>query len=417
MIFLLFIFISSSAFATMENPNLIPLGEKESLMGNTGVSGVSSGAAVFYQPADLVNLKKSFSLSGSTYLKFKLSSSAAVRIEDKDLPTQSSGFIGIPSSIISVHVEDGWAYAYGILVPSALELENKSFWKTDGPLSLDLDINFLTKHEDMYITGSIAKRVNSNFNIGVSLFVIKYSELNISSLIGTSRTNSTISTSTSTRQTLDAYLARLALGIQYKTDNATYGLRVLTPSIQLKASGDYFKNEVFTSGGVLTSSRVEHEEAEANWRVPLDISLGSTFKLTEQLSLSSDLGYSFNQKFKRYDGFQAESNSVNLKHTLRVKSGIEFESSKLTKLYAGLIYNPSRLAELDEQANNAEGVSRLDFYGLSVGSIFKNGKLNTGVGLYYLKAEGESYISGTTNEKSQLGLSIIGLTLSSSFEL
>ena len=51
---------------TAFNPNLLPLGEEEALLANTGTARSGSTGAVFYNPAGLSTVEgTSFSLSGS----------------------------------------------------------------------------------------------------------------------------------------------------------------------------------------------------------------------------------------------------------------------------------------------------------------------------------------------------------------
>ena len=53
------VFTSLSVQAqNVNNLNLLPLGDKESLMGNTGTGGVHSTGAVFYNPAALTQLEE-----------------------------------------------------------------------------------------------------------------------------------------------------------------------------------------------------------------------------------------------------------------------------------------------------------------------------------------------------------------------
>jgi hypothetical protein len=66
--YILLFFSSVCARATNENPLVLPMGEREALLGNAGISIKGSAANALFNPAGLSSLTDTrLSVSGSTY--------------------------------------------------------------------------------------------------------------------------------------------------------------------------------------------------------------------------------------------------------------------------------------------------------------------------------------------------------------
>src|SRR5690242_2815844 len=117
------LFLGPGAGAGIENRNIIPFGEREAILGNTGTAGVPSTGAVYYNPAALAQLENSrIAVSGSTYAQQETTTGNFARIDNTDLPYSNSGFNAIPSTVISVFRNDDWIFSYFILVPESARL-------------------------------------------------------------------------------------------------------------------------------------------------------------------------------------------------------------------------------------------------------------------------------------------------------
>src|SRR5687768_6323276 len=92
---------ATPAAADPTNPDLIPFGERASMLGNAGITS-PKGEAVYYNPANLARIgHPELSVSGSTYLRFDLSTDALLVLQGEDQPFDAAGFIAIPSTLVS----------------------------------------------------------------------------------------------------------------------------------------------------------------------------------------------------------------------------------------------------------------------------------------------------------------------------
>ena len=161
------IIAAGDAAADATNPNLLPFGERVSMLANAGITS-ARGEAVYYNPANLARIEHpELSVSGSTFLRFELSSDALLVLQGEDQPFDASGFVAIPSTLVSTYKVAGWSLATAILVPDAFKLKNRVTFE-----SADLRITQLLDQErqSLWLGLGAARPVGSTLSVGLSAF-------------------------------------------------------------------------------------------------------------------------------------------------------------------------------------------------------------------------------------------------------
>ena len=113
------------ARADSNNPNLLPLGEYEPYLGNTGIGRPNDTGAVYYNPSGLAELAEDrISVSGAAYLHFETHADTFLNIDNTNIPFNASGFITIPFLYAATRRIGDWVGALSVLVPETLTLDN-----------------------------------------------------------------------------------------------------------------------------------------------------------------------------------------------------------------------------------------------------------------------------------------------------
>ena len=164
------------AKADNENPMLLPVGEQEALMGNTGIALGGSPANAIYNPAGISQLTtKRLTVSGSTYGLIK----ASMETTGNDDLTFTT-FNAVPNMVVGSRQVNKWTVTYGIFSPSALEIDAdyKTYFEA---LSGNGRMNFNSKIEEQYIGGGSARDVGNGWTVGFSLFAHRFHDRSASS--------------------------------------------------------------------------------------------------------------------------------------------------------------------------------------------------------------------------------------------
>jgi hypothetical protein len=164
------------------NTNILPLGDKEALLGNTGTGGLGSTGAVFYNPAALTLLEgSSFSLSGSAYMQYSFKTKPFAVIDGNVLDYSGSGFQSVPTSLVMARSLGTWKVAFSLLVPTQFKYEGQQDWRlTVGgtPYRLKILQNY---SEAIFMGGlSVARKINDRWSWGVSVYGQYFSYLSFS---------------------------------------------------------------------------------------------------------------------------------------------------------------------------------------------------------------------------------------------
>ncbi|KAB2809973.1 hypothetical protein [Phaeocystidibacter luteus] len=395
------LFLSIASFAQGEfNQNLMPLGDVESLIGNTGTGGVNSTGAVYYNPAALTDLHgTNFSFSGNAYFSFEFKSDPFVTIQGEELDFEGSAYRSLPSSLISTKTWGDWAVAFSLLIPNSFNIEGKEFWQLQNagnPLNIQAQHNF---SEDYFLAGfSAARRLGNGWSVGGTLTGQYYYYMNTVGINIYAVNDPSIVSIGSYRQTLESYSLYLNVGILKRWEKFSVGLRVTTPSIRLGGTGDYY---AFTYSSGNPSQEIDIIDATAHKVNPVDFRLGFTYKFNEKWLWALDGAYTLETEHNYYDG-QAPIDETSPSN-LRISSGVTGSVKDGRDIYFGMSYNPYR-ATLNGREVTQSLVS------ITGGSRIKIGKSLNSIGIFYAIAGLESEFFGEdlggVSEQTYFGISV-----------
>lgn len=397
--------------ADIKNRNLLPLGEREALRGNTGTASAGSAGAVYYNPAGLASIKKGqISLSGSTYLYFDSSTDKFLyaSTDNQYLGYRESGFSSTPSALVSVFGSGDWTLALSLLSPGTASLRNKRVWQIP---SAKITISRMTESSEFWAGISAARELNERWMIGLSLFGTRVA----SATTTHSETTATAVPNFIQTQHLFAqsgiYSLSAILGVLYKASPIWHlGLRLHTPWWQISGKTDYLATIRTVSGGVLTSNETERDQVDTNGQVPMDLALGISLWPERKFRLLFDISH---QSAISYEVLPNTPNTqrANYGAMMRYNLGFEQVFSENLMMAWGFSYNPSAVTVVDVN----EGGNKDDFYGITVGLQYSTTHTRFGGGAYYLTSNGERITLGSL-EKSPSQTRVLGVVLTTGYQ-
>lgn len=382
---------STSSWAAFHNRQLLPLGDREVLIANTGVAGNPSAGAVYYNPAGLALLQyPSISLSGSTYLYSESEISPLVRADNTNLNYKASGFNTIPAMVTSAWKWRETTLAFSVLVPDSLKLEHRqTFLTTNTRTTLDQ----IQSNNDLWVAFSLGRFVFDRWAIGLTVFAMQH--MNSSSLILTIRNLASQNTASVSHVHLktSVYNAAATLGIRWQvTDFFDLGLRVQSRALRLSGSADGYRyTQTVVELGALNIQEKEQKEIAASYPLPTDATIGTKLRLGN-LSLLFDVSVQEGITYDLYPGSDF-SFIEQLNSTFRYNFGAELELSPSFTLCAGWFINPSAIHSV---RGRPEGTISQTFYGATGGVSFISGRVRTGLGIYYSQSLGNVVPYGDT---------------------
>src|SRR5687767_3237610 len=107
---ILTVYFAVGAHADMTSPNVIPLGESEAFLGNTGVAVANSTGGVFYNPASLASFSTGrLTASGQTFAVIEAT------VQQEPEPLAFKEFSAVPSMLVVARKWRKWTGAFSIL--------------------------------------------------------------------------------------------------------------------------------------------------------------------------------------------------------------------------------------------------------------------------------------------------------------
>ena len=373
------------AAQTGVNTNILPLGDKESLMGNTGTGGLGSTGAVYYNPAAMTQLEgTSFSLSGSAYMRYEFAGEPAAVIDGNELNYTGTGYQTVPTSVIMLRRTGDWHLGFSVLVPSQFRFEGVNTWDLSiagRDVDFRLDQGF---EESLFLAGlSAARKLDDHWSIGISLYGQNYSYLaTVDSRLQLSDSPELLG-QTSQRVKFAPTGLLPVLGLHRAGEHVDLGLRVSLPSVRLWGQGSYYDFTYSNLGGVGTgsSSVVDIAETDADHRTPLDIRLGATIHASERLLLATDLSYGLGLDYDVLADPRAAF-SRRLEDTYRLSLGATYALSTERALLGGLSYTPSTYTE--------NGITNsLDYLAFTLGAKVSGAHTETSAGFFHAFGKGD----------------------------
>ncbi|MEQ1877861.1 MAG: hypothetical protein ABL958_14560 [Bdellovibrionia bacterium] len=405
---LIFLFACGLAHANTENPQIMPLGETEAFMANTGVAEIGSSGSVFFNPGALATVKSSkISLSGAAYTFFNFKSDSVVRIENKDLSYNADGFNSIPFSVNSTTKKGEWILALSLMETDMRTYENKVGWETTN---YDVKILQNLSQSEMWLGGGAARMVSEKVGLGVSAFVLRRIEQVTNTTFVNSKAAPTSDASYTTgRDQLSLIGFVLLLGGHYTVNEDTQlGMRIRLPMLQFSGNLDSFGSSQLVQGGVITKVESDQNGVKAYGQFPADFAFGVSRRVSSTIRLLADLGIQMGSDYALTD--QPASPRFKTNPTARLNTGAEYRLTDNGGIRAGLLYNPSARGAL---VNEGEG--RLDYFMLTAGYLFQDEHLMTGIGGFYQWSVGEVIPEGAPGSRSAVYTKAFGAILTTGY--
>lgn len=378
------------------NPNILPLGDKEAMMGNAGTGGFGSTGAVYYNPGALSDVEgTSLSLSGSAYLQFKFSAKPIATILGTELEYEASGFQTIPTSVIIVKKVKEWHLAFSALVPMSFNYEGRQTWDIPNegdPIKIKFSQNY--KEENFLVGISAARKINDSWSAGVTVFAQNYTYFSSLDFRTELENNPDVIIQDSHREKFSPVSALVVLGLQKKFNKFNLGLRATLPSIHIMGEAEYYDYQYSNlDPNNVETSQIDVSGEKVAFRSPSDLRVGATYFPTEKWTATLDLSYQFSIDYDIFDDPEIDE-EVNSKGNYRINAGVQYMLSDKFGLNGGFAYTPSTLQETDEE------------FGQDFTSVFLGGKsiskyFETTIGLFYSNGTGSGYseiAGGTTTE-------------------
>jgi long-subunit fatty acid transport protein len=394
------------------NRLIIPLGESEAFLGNTGVGRAIDTGAVYYNPSGLVEIQSGkVSVTGAVYMKFQTSAGGFVNLDSTNVPLKASGFNTIPATYVATRRFGDWVGALSVLVPSSLQLVNRAPF--DTPNTHD-NLLYNTYSNDLWFGLSLAHKLTDRLSIGLTLFGIDHSEQYTTGFNVQFPANPTTKLVTSMAQwSLGAFGASATLGLAYVVnDFLRFGVRAQSPFVQITGSADTYEAENVVTNGQVQSSGEDLKGTPVNYRMPFDFSLGTAVTPAPWATILLDVSLQLGATYSSIPG-STFSDDENLKPTPRVNLGAEFKPTPSLPIRVGFYYDPS--------ANGGKagdpGYEAENYFGITGGIGLNSGPVETGVGAFYLRSSGKLTPSGATGTSASLDSTGFGVLLTTSYLL
>lgn len=403
--------VAAPAHADITNRQILPLGERESFLANSGTGDAGDTGAVYYNPAGLTALKSDkISVLGSVYLSYSTSTEALAHLDGTDVPYSASGFNSIPVTFVAAKKIAAWTLAFSALIPDSLQAENRSPVKTPSTTGTILQSYRLS---DVWLGISAARPLDeeSPWSFGATLFVVQHSQNNTAGILvdvpsGTNAFSLGIS-----RVQLNTVGLTPNLGVHYRASKEiNLGLRLQLPLIQIAGKADTY-NALRSSAASVTPTTEDKADTQAYYQLPLDATLGAAFTPTPSVEFLTDLSF---QVGTTYDSIPGSSlnNHYETGFTPRLNLGIEAKPDPTFPIRAGFFYNPSALHYLSDGGAS----SRENYYGLTTGFAVITQHVESGIGFFYIWAQGEVIpAGGPIDARAKLSTSAVGGLLTTAY--
>lgn len=370
------------------NRNLIPFGERAAMLGNTGITS-SYGEAIFYNPANLARVgHPNLSVSGSTYLVYQLSQDAIVVLDGEDQPFEASGFVAIPSTVISTYRIGRLALANAILVPEALTFKNRVTFETAAQKVTVLQE---VQQSQLWIGGGAALEVAPGLSVGLSVFVANTTESKLNFLRQQTGIDPVTQVFEQTLSTDVSVIGMTAIGgVHYQRDGFGIGARVHSPSVRLRGHGDIYRAQARISQTNPAAIEEELSDVEVDRPLPLDVGLGVSLQVTPDLLVVADVNLQLPTTMTTVDDPRAARTEIDLELAPRGGLGLDWQVAPRRWIRAGAMINRSATAT----PTTADDATREDYIGASAGFAWQSGRTHTALGAFYLHGDLNGFVEG-----------------------
>lgn len=401
----LLLWFAGPAHADIQSFVVIPLGDREALLGNAGVALEHSTGGMFYNPAGLAGIEKSrLSASGTTYAVVEATSDTASG------PLSFREISAVPNMLVSSRKVGQWTLAFGILVPVVLQVNayfEAAFPLTNGTTS----IAFTSRQEENYIGVSAARTLSKYWDAGLSLFLHRYSESSLSSNQVRPNGGAGVEAALSQQKDIETMDLVAVLGVQNRvTPNLRWGARLQGESYQIRGKAKIYE-EVFVANGGSTNRSLIKDDYDANNRLPFDLLSGIDWQFAPKHNLVADLGLNAPMSVHTVPNTKFNQ-AVRTRSKLRGNIGYAYTISDHWKAMTGLEWAPS---QIDRVSTTDSPVARQNWFGGTLGVYNQSGNVSTGVGAYYMTARVNTDFFGRTPD-DRTGFRLWGVVISTSLD-
>ncbi len=392
------------------NPNIIPLGDKEALMGNTGTGGIGSTGAVYYNPAALTMLDgNSFSLSASAYMRYKFTADPIDVINGQDLLYEAVDYQSIPSSVVIAKKKGDWNIALSLLIPQDFLYEGQTTWNVPIDTYQSKFKILQNFKENLFLAGlSAAHKLGNGYSIGLTMYGTAYAYTSISDISATFPDDPSLLSVSTSRTRVHPFDIFFIAGVLKEMEKWNIGLSVTTPNINIWKAGSYYEYNFSNLGGTSESSVVDEQDLDGQFKYPMEIRLGTVYRASERTLLAMDLTYRSESDYHIFGDFRPDEFAIDTRGQFRVNAGLEFDTSEKLNYLIGGSYNPSTLVETGSEASQV-------FIGGYTGLKLITKYLETSIGFFYNRGSGEAHLE-IVNGDSKQSYEIMGFFLGSNYK-
>ena len=415
-LFFLIVFWTGSLPARCQtyNPNVLPLGDKEALMGNTGTGGIASVGAVYYNPGCLPMVKgNSFSLSGSAYMKYRFSAEPLVNFGNTPVNFSGTGYQSIPTSLIMVRGWKKWYLGFSVLIPMQFAYEGQETWLIPAS-GQNLKLKLLANYSEQSTLAGLtfARRFENGWSAGLSIFGRAYRYLSTNEARGTLENDPAYVVQVDNRTQGMPIDLLLVGGVQKMWDHWNLGLCITSQGIPLFGTGSYydFYYSNFDGQGNEERTEVDIIDSRVVYKTPLDIRAGVVFHPGDHVLFALDGAYRMGLQYNTFVNQPSFDSRESLKGNYRVNAGTELRASDKLAFYLGGSYTPTTLKA-------TEGDIGQDFWAGFLGWKLSSEHVDSSVGFFYSYGKGTGTLtSDEGGGKSTQLYEFMGITLGTNYK-
>ena len=377
-------------------------------MANTAVADGKSPMAVMFNPGALGLIEKSkIALGGNLYMNFTGEFAPFVRYGAESANISLSGFNSLPNSAVSIYKWGETSFADSVIVPDFLEISSiQKITLTNYRAT----VIFNGREQDLWLGLSVARVWRQKFGVGTSAFGTRYTRDTASTVAATiGAPGSTVNIAALASTKGYAHGVQLIAGMYFKPyDWLGTGLKFSAPDIRVNGKGDYFEQAIV--GAVVVTQDLPNRNFY--YQRPADISLGSEVTIAEYLRWYFDASVQLPLSFEQMPGIPSPGR-YDLQLTPRIATGFDFRFNRAWSTLCGFAWIPSAMPPLEPKYAN---ITRSVNYLTSVGIIYSDEHVRTGLGAFYLYADGSQLLDSTSGSTSTVRTTGFGALLTSSYE-
>jgi long-subunit fatty acid transport protein len=201
-------------------------------------------------------------------------------------------------------------------------------------------------------------------------------------------------------------------GVSYRpTDWVGFGLRVQSPFIQVSGTGDSFQANYQVQTGTLTTADEDKKDVDANYRLPLDMTLGTAFHLGRKVDLLVDTSFQVGTSYESIPGAIASS-KYDTDPTFRFNVGADLKFIPSLPLSLGFFYNPSAQRDFVEGESNTP---RFDIMGFTVGVTYLTEHIETGAGFFCFFGKGQTNPTDSATDLEDVSSRAMGALITTAY--